>query len=121
MATLRQISLDFRHDLSRKIANNCRCKKPLRKQAMAGTSLYPDVAENCIAPRFHIFKWIFFSYYSYKWAKFSMLMVFAYFKKRNFQAKSQQNSKTTYFQGGTRLPMELYKRLGVKNQRRMHC
>jgi peptidyl-dipeptidase Dcp len=77
---------------------------------MAGTSLYPDVAENCMSTSFsHIFfKVIFFWIIS---AEVLDADAFVYFQEKEFFTKKwPQNLKITYFQKVAELPMELYKR-----------
>jgi Zn-dependent oligopeptidase len=113
MATLRQLSfgiLDMAyHGKSQTIED----VKAFEKQAMKGTSVYPDVAENCMSTSFsHIFQGGYSSgYYSYKWAEVLDADAFAYFLEKGIfntevatKFKDQVLSK-----GGTELPMELYK------------
>jgi Zn-dependent oligopeptidase len=113
MATLRQLSfgiLDMAyHGKSQTIED----VKAFEKQAMEGTSVYPDVAENCMSTSFsHIFQGGYSSgYYSYKWAEVLDADAFAYFLEKGIfntevatKFKDQVLSK-----GGTELPMELYK------------
>ncbi|MFV8352428.1 M3 family metallopeptidase [Flavobacterium sp. XS2P14] len=114
MATLRQISfglLDMTyHGKSQTIAD----VKAFEKQAMAGTSLYPDVAENCMSTSFsHIFQGGYSSgYYSYKWAEVLDADVFAYFQEKGIFNKevATKFKDNVLSKGGTELPMELYKR-----------
>ena len=113
MATLRQLSfgiLDMAyHGKSQTIED----VKAFEKQAMEGTCVYPDVAENCMSTSFsHIFQGGYSSgYYSYKWAEVLDADAFAYFLEKGIfntevatKFKDQVLSK-----GGTELPMELYK------------
>ncbi len=114
MATLRQLSfgiLDMTyHGKSQTITD----VKTFEKQAMEGTSLYPDVAENCMSTSFsHIFQGGYSSgYYSYKWAEVLDADAFAFFQEKGIF----NNEVATKFKdnvlskGGTELPMELYKR-----------
>jgi peptidyl-dipeptidase Dcp len=114
MATLRQLSfgiLDMTfHGKSQTIDN----VKAFEKQAMAGTSLYPDVEENCMSTSFsHIFQGGYSSgYYSYKWAEVLDADAFAYFQEKGiFNTEVATKFKENVLsKGGTELPMELYKR-----------
>jgi len=114
MATLRQLSfgiLDMTyHGKSQTIAN----VKAFEKQAMEGTSLYPDVAENCMSTSFsHIFQGGYSSgYYSYKWAEVLDADAFAYFQEKGIFNKEVANKfkDNVLSKGGTELPMELYKK-----------
>ena len=87
MATLRQLSfgiLDMNYHAKSQTIDDV---KAFEKQAMEGTSLYPDVAENCMSTSFsHIFQGGYSSgYYSYKWAEVLDADAFAYFQeKRHF-------------------------------------
>jgi Zn-dependent oligopeptidase len=114
MATLRQLSfgiLDMAyHGKSQKITD----VKVFEKQAMEGTSLYPDVEENCMSTSFsHIFQGGYSSgYYSYKWAEVLDADAFAYFQEcgifnKEVATKFKDNILS---KGGTELPMELYKK-----------
>nr|WP_309758019.1 M3 family metallopeptidase [Flavobacterium sp.] len=114
MATLRQISfglLDMTyHGKSQAIQD----VKAFEKQAMAGTSLYPDVAENCMSTSFsHIFQGGYSSgYYSYKWAEVLDADAFAYFQEKGIFNKevATKFKDNILSKGGTELPMELYKK-----------
>ncbi|WP_144893955.1 M3 family metallopeptidase [Flavobacterium tiangeerense] len=114
MATLRQISfglLDMTyHGKSQAIED----VKAFEKQAMAGTSLYPDVAENCMSTSFsHIFQGGYSSgYYSYKWAEVLDADAFAYFQEKGIFNKevATKFKDNVLSKGGTELPMELYKK-----------
>ena len=114
MATLRQLSfgiLDMTyHGKSQTIDD----VKVFEKQAMAGTSLYPDVAENCMSTSFsHIFQGGYSSgYYSYKWAEVLDADAFAYFQEKGiFNTEVATKFKDNVLsKGGTELPMELYKK-----------
>ncbi len=113
MATLRQLSfgiLDMTyHGKSQTIAD----VKSFEKQAMEGTSLYPDVAENCMSTSFsHIFQGGYSSgYYSYKWAEVLDADAFAYFQEKGIFNKevATKFKENVLSKGGTELPMELYK------------
>ena len=114
MATLRQLSfgiLDMTyHGKSQTIAD----VKAFEKQAMKGTSLYPDVAENCMSTSFsHIFQGGYSSgYYSYKWAEVLDADAFAYFQEKGIFNKevATKFKDNVLSKGGTELPMELYKK-----------
>ena len=114
MATLRQLSfgiLDMTyHGKSQTIAD----VKAFEKQAMEGTSLYPDVAENCMSTSFsHIFQGGYSSgYYSYKWAEVLDADAFAYFQEKGIFNKevAAKFKDNVLSKGGTELPMELYKK-----------
>jgi peptidyl-dipeptidase Dcp len=114
MATLRQLSfgiLDMTyHGKSQTIED----VKAFEKQAMEGTSLYPDVAENCMSTSFsHIFQGGYSSgYYSYKWAEVLDADAFAYFQEKGiFNTEVATKFKDNVLsKGGTELPMELYKK-----------
>jgi peptidyl-dipeptidase Dcp len=114
MATLRQLSfgiLDMTyHGTSQTIAD----VKAFEKQAMEGTNLYPDVAENCMSTSFsHIFQGGYSSgYYSYKWAEVLDADAFAYFQEKGIFNKevAAKFKDNVLSKGGTELPMELYKR-----------
>ena len=114
MATLRQLSfgiLDMTyHGKSQTITD----VKTFEKQAMEGTSLYPDVAENCMSTSFsHIFQGGYSSgYYSYKWAEVLDADAFAFFQEKGIFNKevATKFKDNVLSKGGTELPMELYKR-----------
>jgi peptidyl-dipeptidase Dcp len=114
MATLRQLSfgiLDMTyHGKSQTIDD----VKVFEKQAMAGTSLYPDVAENCMSTSFsHIFQGGYSSgYYSYKWAEVLDADAFAYFQEKGIFNKevATKFKDNVLSKGCTELPMELYKK-----------
>jgi Zn-dependent oligopeptidase len=114
MATLRQLSfglLDMAyHAKPQKIEN----VKAFEKAAMDNTTLYPDVAENCMSVSFsHIFQGGYSSgYYSYKWAEVLDADAFAYFQENGIFNKevATKFKDNVLSKGGTELPMELYKR-----------
>ncbi len=114
MATLRQLNfgiLDITyHGKYQTIAD----VKAFEKQSMEGTSLYPDVAENCMSTSFsHIFQGGYSSgYYSYKWAEVLDADAFAYFQEKGiFNNEVASKFKDNVLsKGGTELPMELYKK-----------
>jgi len=115
MATLRQLSfgiLDMAfHSNNPSEINDI---KAFEKQAMEGTTLYPDVAENCMSVSFsHIFQGGYSSgYYSYKWAEVLDADAFAYFLEKGIFNKevATKFKENVLSKGGTELPMELYKR-----------
>jgi len=113
MATLRQLSFGILDMAYHGKTQTIEDVKAFEKQAMEGTSVYPDVAENCMSTSFsHIFQGGYSSgYYSYKWAEVLDADAFAYFLEKGIfntevatKFKDQVLSK-----GGTELPMELYK------------
>ncbi|MES2545113.1 MAG: M3 family metallopeptidase [Bacteroidota bacterium] len=115
MATLRQISfglLDMAYHSNNptEISN----VKAFEKAAFEGTTLYPDVAENCMSVSFsHIFQGGYSSgYYSYKWAEVLDADAFAYFQEKGIFNKevATKFKDNVLSKGGTELPMELYKR-----------
>jgi peptidyl-dipeptidase Dcp len=114
MATLRQLSfgiLDMTYHAKSQTIDDV---KAFEKQAMEGTSLYPDVAENCMSTSFsHIFQGGYSSgYYSYKWAEVLDADAFAYFQEKGiFNTEVASKFKENILsKGGTELPMELYKK-----------
>mgnify|MGYP003672874720 CR=1 FL=1 len=114
MQTLRQISFGLL-DMSWHANNPSRITnvKAHENEAFEETSLYPDVAENCMSTAFaHIFQGGYSSgYYSYKWAEVLDADAFEYFKETGiFNATTGAKfQKHILSQGGTTDPMLLYK------------
>ncbi len=115
MATLRQLSfgiLDMAFHSND--PNSITDIKAFEKETFDGTSLYPDVAENCMSVSFsHIFQGGYSSgYYSYKWAEVLDADAFAYFQEKGIFNKevATKFKENVLSKGGTELPMELYKR-----------
>jgi Zn-dependent oligopeptidase len=113
MATLRQLSfglLDMEYHGKNQVIENV---KAFEKQAMGDTSLYPDVAENCMSVSFsHIFQGGYSSgYYSYKWAEVLDADAFAYFQENGIFNKevATKFKENVLSKGGTDHPMTLYK------------
>ncbi len=115
MATLRQLSfglldMEFHSNNPNGITNI----KDFEKTVFKETSLYPDVAENCMSVSFsHIFAGGYSSgYYSYKWAEVLDADAFAYFQEQGIFDKevATKFKNNVLTKGGTELPMELYKR-----------
>ncbi len=115
MATLRQLSfglldMAFHSNNPTEITDI----KAFEKKAFEGTSLYPDVAENCMSVSFsHIFQGGYSSgYYSYKWAEVLDADAFAYFQEKGIFNKevATKFKDNILSKGGTEHPMILYKR-----------
>jgi len=115
MATLRQLSfglldMAFHSNNPTDITDI----KTFEKAAFEDTSLYPDVAENCMSVSFsHIFQGGYSSgYYSYKWAEVLDADAFAYFQEKGiFNTEVATKFKDNILsKGGTEHPMTLYKR-----------
>ncbi|WP_374506903.1 M3 family metallopeptidase [Flavobacterium sp.] len=115
MATLRQLSfglldMAFHSNNPTEITDI----KAFEKTAFDGTSLYPDVAENCMSVSFsHIFQGGYSSgYYSYKWAEVLDADAFAYFQEKGIFNKevATKFKENILSKGGTEHPMILYKR-----------
>jgi peptidyl-dipeptidase Dcp len=115
MATLRQISfgsldMAFHSNNPSNITNI----KAFEKAVFDDTSLFPDVAENCMSVSFsHIFAGGYSSgYYSYKWAEVLDADAFAYFQENGIFNKevATKFKDNILSKGGTELPMELYKK-----------
>ncbi|MEY4012714.1 MAG: hypothetical protein RIT22_1838 [Bacteroidota bacterium] len=115
MATLRQLSFGLL-DMAFHSNNPTEIKdiKTFEKTAFDGTSLYPDVAENCMSVSFsHIFQGGYSSgYYSYKWAEVLDADAFAYFQEKGIFNKevATKFKDNILSKGGTEHPMTLYKR-----------
>lgn len=115
MATLRQLSFGLL-DIAFHSNNPTEIKdiKAFEKTAFEGTTLYPDVAENCMSVSFsHIFQGGYSSgYYSYKWAEVLDADAFEYFQQEGIFNKevATKFKDNVLSKGGTELPMELYKR-----------
>jgi peptidyl-dipeptidase Dcp len=119
IATLRQLSfglldMAFHSNNPTEITN----VKAFEKAAFEGTSLYPDVAENCMSVSFsHIFQGGYSSgYYSYKWAEVLDADAFAYFQEKGIfnQEVATKFKDNVLSKGGTEHPMTLYKRFRGK-------
>ena len=86
--------------------------KAHEKKAFETTTLYPDVASNCMSTSFsHIFQGGYSAgYYSYKWAEVLDADAFAYFKEEGIFNKTVADKFKNFVlsQGGTEDPMELY-------------
>ncbi len=115
MATLRQLSfglldMAFHSNYPSEITS----VKAFEKATFEGTTLYPDVEENCMSVSFsHIFAGGYSSgYYSYKWAEVLDADAFAYFQEKGIFNKevATKFKDNVLSKGGTELPMELYKR-----------
>jgi peptidyl-dipeptidase Dcp len=116
MATLRQLSfglLDMAFH-SNNPPTEITDVKAFEKAAFESTSLYPDVAENCMSVSFsHIFQGGYSSgYYSYKWAEVLDADAFAYFQEKGIFNKevATKFKDNVLSKGGTEHPMILYKR-----------
>ncbi len=113
MQTLRQLSFGLL-DMAWHGNNpsNIKDVKAFEKAAFADTSLYPDIAENCMSTSFsHIFQGGYSAgYYSYKWAEVLDADAFAYFKQEGIFNKEIASKFKNYVlsQGGTQDPMDLY-------------
>ncbi len=115
MATLRQLSfglldMAFHSNNPTEISDI----KAFEKSVFESTTLFPDVAENCMSVSFsHIFAGGYSSgYYSYKWAEVLDADAFAYFQEKGiFDKETAKSFKDNVLsQGGTVAPMQLYKR-----------
>jgi peptidyl-dipeptidase Dcp len=88
--------------------------KSLENTAFKDTTLFPDVAENCMSTSFsHIFQGGYSSgYYSYKWAEVLDADAFEYFKEEGIfnQTVADKFKNFVLSQGGIEDPMVLYKR-----------
>ncbi|MFP2996206.1 M3 family metallopeptidase [Spongiivirga sp. MCCC 1A20706] len=88
--------------------------KEFEIEAFKGTSLYPDVAENCMSTSFsHIFQGGYSSgYYSYKWAEVLDADAFEYFKEEGIfnEDVATKFKDHVLSKGGTEDPMDLYVR-----------
>jgi peptidyl-dipeptidase Dcp len=115
MQTLRQISFGLL-DMSWHGVDPTTIKsvKSYETESFGDTSLYPDVAENCMSTSFaHIFQGGYSSgYYSYKWAEVLDADAFEYFKEEGIFNKTVADKFKTFVlsQGGTENPMTLYKK-----------
>ena len=115
MVTLRQISfglLDMAFHSTN--PNGITDVKAFEKAIFEHTTLYPDVAENCMSVSFsHIFQGGYSSgYYSYKWAEVLDADAFAYFQEKGIFDKevATKFKENVLSKGGTEQPMILYKR-----------
>ncbi|MEZ4839138.1 M3 family metallopeptidase [Flavobacterium sp.] len=114
MATMRQLSFGLLDIAYHAKVQTIADVKVFEKAAFEGTSLYPDVEENCMSTSFsHIFQGGYSSgYYSYKWAEVLDADAFAYFQEKGiFNPEVATKFKDNVLsKGGTELPMELYKK-----------
>ena len=119
MQTLRQLSfglldMSWHGENPSKITN----VKMHEEATFKNTTLYPEVANNCMSTSFsHIFQGGYSSgYYSYKWAEVLDADAFNYFKETGiFNKETATKFKNNVLsQGGTEDPMVLYKRFRGK-------
>ncbi|PQB08328.1 peptidase M3 [Polaribacter filamentus] len=120
MQTLRQLSfglLDMKwhgSESPEKISS----VKEFENNAFADTTLYPEVAENCISTSFsHIFQGGYSAgYYSYKWAEVLDADAFEYFLEKGIFNKevATKFKENVLSKGGTEKPMDLYIRFRGK-------
>ncbi len=114
MATLRQLTFGILDMNYHSKVQEIEDIKTFEKLTMAGTSLYPDVEENCMSTSFsHIFQGGYSSgYYSYKWAEVLDADAFAYFQEKGIFNKevATKFKENVLSKGGTELPMDLYKK-----------
>ena len=114
MATMRQLSFGLLDMAYHAKAQEISDVKLFEKAAMDETTLFPDVAENCMSVSFsHIFQGGYSSgYYSYKWAEVLDADAFAYFQEKGiFNPEVAGKFKEHVLsKGGTEAPMTLYKR-----------
>ena len=114
MATMRQLSFGLLDMAYHAKAQEISEVKLFEKAAMDETTLFPDVAENCMSVSFsHIFQGGYSSgYYSYKWAEVLDADAFAYFQEKGiFNPEVAGKFKEHVLsKGGTEAPMTLYKR-----------
>jgi len=114
MATMRQLSFGLLDIAYHAKVQTIEDVKAFEKATFEGTSLYPDVEENCMSTSFsHIFQGGYSSgYYSYKWAEVLDADAFAYFQEKGiFNHEVATKFKDNVLsKGGTELPMELYKK-----------
>ncbi len=114
MATMRQLSFGLLDMAYHAKAQEISDVKLFEKAAMDETTLFPDVAENCMSVSFsHIFQGGYSSgYYSYKWAEVLDADAFAYFQEKGIFNPEVANKFKEHVlsKGGTEAPMTLYKR-----------
>jgi oligopeptidase A len=120
MQTLRQLSfglLDMKwhgSESPEKISS----VKEFENNAFADTTLYPEVAENCMSTSFsHIFQGGYSAgYYSYKWAEVLDADAFEYFLEKGIFNKevATKFKENVLSKGGTEKPMDLYIRFRGK-------
>ena len=116
MATMRQLSFGLL-DMSWHGGESPETIKDVKaheKAAFSDTSLFPDVAENCMSVAFsHIFQGGYSSgYYSYKWAEVLDADAFEAFKENGIFNPETGKAFADHIlsKGGTEHPMTLYKR-----------
>jgi peptidyl-dipeptidase Dcp len=114
MQTLRQLSfglLDMKWHGSESTETITSIKE-FEDAAFADTTLYPDVAENCMSTSFsHIFQGGYSAgYYSYKWAEVLDADAFEYFLEKGIFNKevATKFKENVLSKGGTEKPMDLY-------------
>ena len=120
MQTLRQLSfglLDMQWHGSES-PGKISSVKEFENNAFADTTLYPEVAENCMSTSFsHIFQGGYSAgYYSYKWAEVLDADAFEYFLEKGIFNKevATRFRENVLSKGGTEKPMDLYIRFRGK-------
>ena len=120
MQTLRQLSfglLDMQWHGSES-PGKISSVKEFENNAFADTTLYPEVAENCMSTSFsHIFQGGYSAgYYSYKWAEVLDADAFEYFLEKGIFNKevATRFKENVLSKGGTEKPMDLYIRFRGK-------